>query len=45
MTTSLHTVFAADTHLTEGQVLCEEQTVNKGKCLKFREGARMPSFK
>jgi hypothetical protein len=32
-----------DAHLAEGQFLREEPTENKGKSLKFREGARMPT--
>jgi hypothetical protein len=43
MSKSLNTVFAADAHLAEGQFLREEPTVNKGKSLKFREGARIPT--
>jgi hypothetical protein len=43
MSVSLHTVFSADALPAEGQVLREEPTVNKGKSLKFQEGARMPT--
>jgi hypothetical protein len=34
--TSLHTVFAADTLLAKGQVSREEPTLYKGKYVKFR---------
>jgi hypothetical protein len=37
----LQSVFAADAHLAEGQVLREKPIVNKGKSLKFREGTQM----
>jgi hypothetical protein len=43
MSVSLQTVFASDAHLAEGQDLCEEPTATRGKCLKFREGTRMPT--
>jgi hypothetical protein len=43
MLTSLHTVFAADAHLAEGQHLREVPTEDKGKSIKFREGTRMPT--
>lgn len=41
MSTSLHTVFAANTHLAERQFFREERTANKGKSLKFRARSRM----
>jgi hypothetical protein len=43
MSTSLHTVFTADAHLTEGQLLHEEPAANKGKSIKLREVKRMPT--
>jgi hypothetical protein len=43
MLISLQTVFSADAHLAKGQVLREEPTVKKGKCLKLRVGTRMPT--
>jgi hypothetical protein len=41
MSVSLQTIFLADAHLADGQVLHEESTANKGKALKFRAGTRM----
>jgi hypothetical protein len=40
----LKTVFAADGHLAEGQLLHEEPTVNKGNSLKSRIGKRMATL-
>jgi hypothetical protein len=40
----LQTVFVADAHLAEGQLLHKEPTLNKGKSLKFRIGMQMPTF-
>jgi hypothetical protein len=41
MSAPLHTVFAADAHLTEREIVREEPTVNRGQFLKFREGTQM----
>jgi hypothetical protein len=38
MSVSLHVVYAADAHVAEEQLLHEEETANKGKFIKFREG-------
>jgi hypothetical protein len=38
------TLFVADAHLAEGQVLREEPTVNQGKFLKFRIGDECQQF-
>jgi hypothetical protein len=37
----LNSVYAADVHLAQGQILREELTVNKGKYLEFRTGTRI----
>jgi hypothetical protein len=41
MSTSLRTVFAGDSHLTEGKLLLEEPRANRGKSLIVRERTRM----
>jgi hypothetical protein len=41
--TSLQTLLAAKLHLAGGQFLLEEQTLNKAKCLVYREGYRRPT--
>jgi hypothetical protein len=42
--TSLQTTLAADAHLTEGQYLYEEQTLNNAKSLIYRAGTRRPTI-
>lgn len=42
MLTSLHAVFASDTHQVEGSFLREAPTEREGKSLKYREATRMP---
>jgi hypothetical protein len=39
----LETVFAADTHIAEEHLVCEETAVNKGNLLNFRTETRMPT--
>jgi hypothetical protein len=42
--TTLQTTLAADAHLTEGQFLLEEQTLNNAKSVIYRAGTRRPTI-
>jgi hypothetical protein len=41
MSTSLPAIFAADTHLADGQLLLEDPTANRGKYPELRERTLM----
>jgi hypothetical protein len=43
MLISLQTIFAADAHLAEGEVLLEKPTVHKWKSRKFEVGTLIPT--
>jgi hypothetical protein len=42
--TSLRTTLEAEAHLSEGQFLLEEQTLNNAKSLMYREGTGRPAI-
>jgi hypothetical protein len=43
MSVSFQTLFAACSHLSEGQLLSEETAINRGKSRKFQIGTLTPA--